>query len=30
MPRDYHQGLYFMLGVLLVFYLLLPMIGARV
>jgi hypothetical protein len=30
MPRDYDQGIYFMLGVLLAFYLLLPMIGASV
>jgi hypothetical protein len=29
MPRDYDQGIYFMLGVLLAFYLLLPVIGAR-
>lgn len=30
MPRDYHQGLYFMLGLLLVFYVLVPLIEARV
>lgn len=30
MPRDFHQGLFFMLGLLLAFYVLLPLIGAKV
>jgi len=27
MPRDYDQGIYFMLGVLLAFYVLVPLLG---
>jgi hypothetical protein len=30
MPRDFHQGLFFMLGFLLAFYILLPLIGVKV
>jgi hypothetical protein len=30
MPRNFHQGLFFMLGLLLAFYVLLPLIGAKV
>jgi hypothetical protein len=30
MPRNFHQGLFFMLGFLLAFYVLLPLIGVKV
>jgi hypothetical protein len=30
MPRNFEQGMYFMLGLLLAFYLLLPLIGVKV
>ena len=30
MPRDFSQGLFFMLGLLLAFYVLLPLLGVRV
>ncbi len=30
MPRDFYQGLFFMLGLLLAFYILLPFIGVKV
>ena len=30
MPRDFSQGLHFMLGFLLAFYVLLPLLGVRV
>jgi len=29
-PRNFEQGMYFMLGLLLAFYLLLPLIGVKV